>query len=258
MGQAGGPGGDDDRYLRCMPSAAEPVTTPSPDPDEALPTGPWSWATPARLVVLGLALMFLAGVVGYRIGLPDRPGAGSADVGFLQDMIAHHKQAVTMSFRTAEAATDPVVRSFAKEIIALQEYEIGLMDAWLDEWGHTRDSGGPTAMTWAGHSHPRESMPGMATEEELDALHAAEGLDIDDRFLRLMIAHHVGGVDMAEVYLERGDDADVRQLAERIVKTQKIEISEMQFARRRLGLPVDGSSPAPPPAPSTTTTGRHH
>ncbi|MEW6475623.1 MAG: DUF305 domain-containing protein [Actinomycetota bacterium] len=212
----------------------------APDPDEAAEPEEASWVTPSRVVVLGLALMFLAGVVGYRIGLPNRPGAGSADVGFLQDMIVHHKQAVTMSFRTAEAATDAVVRSFAKEIIALQEYEIGLMDAWLDGWGHPRESPGSTSMGWAGMAHPKAFMPGMASDQELEALDAATGRDLDDRFLRMMIGHHSGGVAMAQAYLERGSDSKVRELAGRILKNQRIEISEMNFARQRLGLaPVE-------------------
>ena len=149
-----------------------------------------SWVTPARVVVLGAALLFLAGVVGYRIGLPERPGAGSAEVGFLQDMIVHHQQAVAMSFATADVAPDAVVRAFAKEIVAAQQYEIGLMDGWLRRWKRPRD-GGPTAMGWAGQAHPKESMPGMATDQELDALYAAKGPEVDDRFLRLMMAHHV-------------------------------------------------------------------
>ena len=218
----------------------EAVADPSLDADNASGLEQSSWITPARVVVLGLALMFLASVVGYRIGLPNRPGAGSADVGFLQDMIIHHQQAVTMSFRTAETATDAVVRSFAKEIIALQEYEIGLMDAWLGRWGHPRESSGSTSMGWAGRAHPKAFMPGMATDQELAALDAATGLDLDDRFLRMMIGHHGGGVAMAEAYLERGHDGKVRELAGRILKNQRTEISEMNFARRRLGLaPVE-------------------
>lgn len=224
-------------------SRSEDVAPAVTDPDGVAETEP-SWASPTRVVVLAMALMFLAGVVGYRIGLPDRPGAGSADVGFLQDMIIHHKQAVNMSFRTTEAATDPVVRSFAKEIIALQEYEIGLMEGWLGRWGYPRESDSPTSMGWAGMSHPKAFMPGMATDQEIAALDSASGLDLDDRFLRLMIAHHLGGVAMAEAYLERGDDGKVRELAGRILKTQRSEISEMQFARRRLGL-----APAPAELP---------
>ena len=240
----------------------EDVALAAPDKDDATEPRQSSWVTPARVVVLGVALMFLAGVVGYRIGLPKKPGAGSADVGFLQDMIIHHQQAVTMSFRTAEAATDPVVRSFAKEIISVQGYEIGLMEAWLGGWGYPRESGSATAMGWAGMAHPKQSMPGMATEQEIEALDTANGLEVDDRFLRMMMAHHSGGVAMAEAYLERGDDTKVRELAGRILKNQRLEISEMQFARTRIGLapaPVETPSMDQQPGGSgTSSTTQHH
>jgi uncharacterized protein (DUF305 family) len=205
--------------------------------------------TAGRLLVLVAALLFLAGVVGYRIGRPEPPGAGSADVGFLQDMIVHHQQAVVMSYPTASNATDAVVRSFAKEIIALQQFEMGLMASWLEGWGHPRDNPDGRSMAWADMSHPKEFMPGMATEADINRLHAATGVDVDEQFLRLMIHHHVGGVAMAEAVLERGKDSDVRELAARIIRTQRTEITEMQFARQRIGLP---------PVDLTAAGGRHH
>ena len=193
--------------------------------------------TPARLVALAVSLLFLAGVVGYRIGQPGRPGAGSADVGFLQDMIVHHEQAIALSYRTVNEATDVEVRGFAKDILVSQQYEIGLMEAYLTRWGHPRDSGKTTGMAWAGTPHPKGAMVGMATVQEQAALERATGPEVDDRFLRLMIAHHHGGVLMGEAILERGNDAEVRELATRIVTAQRSEIAEMQATRRRLGLP---------------------
>lgn len=190
-----------------------------------------------RGVVLVLALLFLAGVVGYRVGRPDPPGAGSAEVGFLQDMIVHHEQAVAMSYRTVSVATDAEVRSFAKEILVGQQYEIGLMEGWLRRWGHPRDSGEPRAMGWAGMAHPKGAMPGMATVGDLHALDEASGPEVDDRFLRMMIEHHAGGVAMAEAILTRTDDDLIRDLADKIIRGQGSEISEMQATRRRLGLP---------------------
>ncbi len=198
----------------------------------AVPSSP----TPARLVALIVALLFLAGVVGYRVGQPERPGAGSADVGFLQDMIVHHEQAVALSYRTVNEATDFEVRGFAKDILVSQQYEIGLMEAYLARWGHPRDSGRTMAMAWAGTPHPKGAMVGMATAQEQEALEEATGPEVDDRFLRLMIAHHHGGVLMGRAILDRGGDGEVRELATRIVTAQESEISEMQATRRRLGL----------------------
>src|SRR5688572_13006909 len=152
-------------------------------------------------------------------------------------MIVHHEQAIALSYRTVNEATDLEVRGFAKDILVGQQYEIGLMEAYLSRWGHPRDSGQAMGMAWAGTPHPKGAMVGMATVQEQAALERATGAEVDDRFLRLMIAHHHGGVLMGEAVLERGHDTAVRELAGRIVKAQRSEIAEMQATRGRLGLP---------------------
>lgn len=50
--------------------------------------------------------------------------------------------------------------------------------------------------------------------------------DID--FVRGMIAHHQGAIDMAKVELEHGKDAELRKLAEEIIAAQEGEISMMK------------------------------
>jgi len=52
--------------------------------------------------------------------------------------------------------------------------------------------------------------------------------DADKDFVMMMIPHHQGAIDMAEVELKFGKDEKLRALAETIIAAQKKEIQEMK------------------------------
>lgn len=180
-----------------------------------------------RLGGLGLALLFLAGAVGYVVGQPRPPGEGSVDVGFLQDMSTHHSQAVAMASLVRPRTDDGQVLQAAEEILVLQSTEVGMMAATLRRWGRPEGDDDGRAMGWMGAEVESSSMPGLATEADLADLRAAEGDGAGRLFLELMIDHHRGGVAMAEEAAERADDDLVRGMAERMASGQRYEIDEM-------------------------------
>ena len=164
------------------------------------------------------------------------PAAGSAEVGFVDDMIDHHEQAVLMSSLALRpsAGASSAVRDVAIGITAMQRYEIGLMEGWLREWGVRRGGVGRMAMTWMGHGTPVAEMPGMASAADLQRLTSATGRDFDELFFDLMREHHEGGMHMGEEAAKRADDADVKWLANLMTRNQRREIREMEAIREAL------------------------
>nr|WP_280517141.1 DUF305 domain-containing protein [Microvirga massiliensis] len=52
--------------------------------------------------------------------------------------------------------------------------------------------------------------------------------NVDADFVRNMIAHHQGAVDMAKIEVAFGKDPKIRQLAEAVIKAQEEEIAMMR------------------------------
>lgn len=206
---------------------------PSDDPVSTI--GP---TTPAQWLAAVLAVLFLGGALGYMVGTRETapPGADSLDVGFLQDMISHHEQALQMAALDLANGSELGVQVFAQEILQTQSYEIGLMERQLNQWGHDRAARPDTAMGWMGMPIPVAAMPGMASDADLRRLREGDGREVDTRFVWLMQAHHRGGVHMAEYAAREAESPFVRQLATRVERNQRIEINELEAALVRTGL----------------------
>lgn len=59
--------------------------------------------------------------------------------------------------------------------------------------------------------------------------------DADVDYIKSMIPHHQGAIDMAKVALQYAKDPEVLKLASEIVKAQEGEISFMQDWLKRMG-----------------------
>jgi uncharacterized protein (DUF305 family) len=199
------------------------------DPDSG-----WTTAKVVGLVVVtALVAVLLSLTLASRL---DGPGADSVEVGFLQDMIHHHEQAVQLGVIGADTATDHDVSHFALEAVVTQQYEIGYMQAILEEWGFGTGDADRTAMAWMDMPTELTNMPGMASPEELRAYRDTTGAEADAGFLRLMTEHHRGGVHMAEYARDNASDERVVALAERMAANQAAEIREYAAKAERLGI----------------------
>ncbi|MBS4103804.1 DUF305 domain-containing protein, partial [Tsukamurella paurometabola] len=238
-------------------------------------------------VAAAVVAVALAVVIGVVIGkgvraepAAQQPGGpqrlSAADIGFAQDMMAHHQRALQMvELLRPDLSAD--IRGIATQIQLSQSREIGVLMGWLEVLGEPLQN--PNPMAWmtdassaaaptttgggghGGHTMPipadgststsaaasaapsttvQHSMPGMATSEELTRLADATGVQQETLFLQLMLRHHQGGVDMAGYAQRKGDAPAVRQRATAMAKEQSDEISMMLMqltARNASALP---------------------
>jgi len=212
-----------------------------------------------RLVIAGfltVAIVLLVGVALGRLSSPNpvTPGTDSVEAGFSRDMQVHHEQAVQMAMMVRDRTNDPEVRSMAYDMALTQSQQAGQMYAWLELWRlpqapaeptmtwmtrptldgdygshHMTDDGGASGSATPVATHePGGRMPGLATDEQLAALDAARGVEAERLFLTLMIAHHQGGIEMADAILARSEVPQVRAFASGMMQTQQSEIDAMQ------------------------------
>lgn len=87
----------------------------------------------------------------------------------------------------------------------------------------------------SGHAMSATADAAPSTTAYIDAnakMHQAMAIDFtgnaDVDFVRGMIGHHQGAIDMAKIVLENGADPEVRQLAQNVIAAQSAEIDWMQ------------------------------
>jgi uncharacterized protein (DUF305 family) len=109
------------------------------------------------------------------------------DTVFMNHMIVHHEQALTLSRLAPNRTNTQEILDLAGRIDVSQEDEISFMQAWLEE---------RNIEVHAHMSMHHMKMMGMASYQDIAELSNSKGMEFDELFLRLMIAHHEGALDM--------------------------------------------------------------
>jgi uncharacterized protein (DUF305 family) len=149
------------------------------------------------------------------------PGAAEAPFAlqFIDTMIAHHQGAIDMALLADTRTQREEIKKLAAGIIDEQRREIAQMQQWRKKW--------------FGDAKPALNMdfPGMKTGVSgMDTVKLAglKASEFDVEFIRQMIPHHEGAIEMANAL--RADDkyAELTALSESIIRSQSAEIEQMK------------------------------
>ena len=141
------------------------------------------------------------------------------DLQFIDTMTAHHGGAIDMAKMAVEKTQNAQLKAFAQKIISDQNKENEQMKDWREKW--FKDKPAATNMEMPGMM---DAMKNMGTNK----MKAASGKDFDLMFLEMMTSHHAGAVSMAKDALKKAEKAEIKTLAQNIIKAQEEEIKKMQ------------------------------
>ncbi|MDG6104178.1 DUF305 domain-containing protein [Dactylosporangium aurantiacum] len=143
------------------------------------------------------------------------------DVLFLQMMIGHQRQGLEMlRLGRAKGVREDVV-NLAGAIDVTEAEEVDRMTGWLTGWNE------PATGTDDHSGHATHGGQPATGEEQLKALRDASGADFETKFLNLLIAHQHNAVEMAQQLKTNGQNATVKQFAERIELSRTQQIRQM-------------------------------
>ena len=192
-----------------------------------------------RKINLFLVFIVSSSVMSAPIILPSAPGSksieineqkaiaiadtsyNSHDVHFLQMMIMHHDQALVMSRLAPLRTNSKNILDLAGRIDSSQEDEMLFMKSWLQD---RNESSHYT------HNHKMVKMAGMASPDEISQLKQSDGIEFDRLFLRLMINHHDGAIEMVDDLRDQSGtayDPILNEFVADLTNDQAIEIERM-------------------------------
>ena len=149
------------------------------------------------------------------------PGAAEAPhaLQFIDTMIAHHQGAVDMAQLVNTRTNRDEMKKLAQNIIDEQRREIADMQALRKKW--------------FGEAKPALNMdfPGMKTGMagmDMVKLSGLKSNEFDVEFIKQMIPHHEGAIEMAKAVKTDDNYAELGVLGDSIIQAQSAEIEQMK------------------------------
>lgn len=189
-------------------------------------------------VVGGVAVWFLMSTVlnSNSIGMMDSKistksamqDSKELDAHFIEQMIPHHEDAITMARLAQTKAQKPEVKQLAENIIDSQGKEINQMKDWYKNWfGEDVPDGNQEMSEHRMMGNNSDMHMGMMGDKS-DIVKLEQASDFDKTFVEQMIPHHQMAVMMASMLKNGTQRPEMKKLADDIIAAQSTEIDQMR------------------------------
>lgn len=147
------------------------------------------------------------------------------DKRYIADMIVHHQGAVEMADLALQKAEREDIKQLSRAIIQAQAKEITDMERWQQEWGYADESAHQHMSHGDGHG-------AMSMNDHMDMmtqpLREKTGAEFDAEWIKQMIIHHQGAIDMSAPAEQNAKHQEIKDLAREVIAAQTKEIEQMK------------------------------
>jgi len=151
---------------------------------------------------------------------------GKVDIDFLRGMIPHHQGAVDMCKTELKYGRNGNIRALCNNIIRSQEFEIRRMNMILRTL--EAEQSADAKMHFDDHDHRHSNLWTETNNKMHEEMNIDYSGNADIDFVKGMIPHHQGAIDMCKIAIEHGENANVQSLCNEIMAAQNSEIRFMK------------------------------
>ena len=178
-------------------------------------------------LLIGGVLMWLFTANGSNTFMRKSMMTTQMDAHFIEQMIPHHEDAITMAKLALTKAKYPEIKQLSESIIDSQSKEIDQMGAWYKEWFGREVPSGIQIMGQHGMMGGMGIHMGMMGDAT-DVSRLEQAADFDKVFIEDMIPHHQMAVMMANMLKAGSQRPEMQKLADDIITAQTREINQMR------------------------------
>jgi len=152
--------------------------------------------------------------------------SNNIDRNFIEQMIPHHQDAITMADIALQKAQHEEIKTLATNIKTSQSDEIAKMRNWYKNW-YGSDVSPDNDENTSGDGMMGQMRGGMMGNNT-DTTSLENTSNFDKAFIEEMIPHHQMAVMMANMLLQGTTRPEMKELAQNIITAQTKEINEMR------------------------------